>query len=116
MSVSLNDPLANFYLIPLVNTAQQFQILLAGVTYTMTNKWNDEGGFWALDIADSTGNPIVSNIPLITGADCLAGLDYLEIGGSLYVATAGASPNDVPTFDNLGVDSNVYFLTENTNE
>lgn len=111
MSVSVNDPNAVAYTLPLANVPQTFQIPLAGVTYTLTCKWNDQGSFWALDIADSNSNPLVANIPLITGADCLDGLDYLGIGGSLYVLTDGASPDDVPTLDNLGVDSNVYFVT-----
>ena len=116
MSVSINDPNAAAYLIPLVNTPQTFLIPLAGTTYTLTCKWNDIGQFWALDIADSNANPIVSNIPLITGADCLDGLDYLNFDGSLYVLTGGASPDDVPTFQNLGVSSNLYFVTESTSE
>jgi len=90
--------------------------LLAGVTYTLTSKWNDICSYWALDIADSNENPIVSNIPMITGTDCLAGLEYLGINGSIYVLTNGADPDDVPTLVNLGVDSNLYFVTVNTNE
>lgn len=106
----------NNYLMPFVNVPQQFPITLAGVEYNITNKWNDIGQFWCLDIEDSNNNPIVSNVPLITGADCLAGLGYLGIGGSLYVLTAGASPFDIPTLYTLGVDSNLYFQTSNTNE
>lgn len=116
MSVSVNDPNASAYLIPLANTPQQFQIPLAGNIYTITSKWNDVGQYWCFDIADSNDVMIVANVPLITGADCLDGFDYLDFGGSLYVLTGGASPDDVPTLDNLGVTSNVYFVTENTNE
>jgi hypothetical protein len=111
MSISPNNPNAQAYQIPLVNTPQTFQIPLAGVTYTMTSKWNDMGGFWALDIADSSDNMIVANVPLITGADCLAGLDYLGFEGSLYVITSGNMPDAVPTLDNLGIDSFLYFVT-----
>jgi hypothetical protein len=116
MSIPFNDPNANQYQIPLVNTAQQFLIPLNGVYYTMTNKWNDMGQFWTLDIADQNNNPIVSNIPLITGADCLAGLDYLDLGGSLYVYSSGSDVNAIPTLDNLGVDSFLVFVTVNTND
>lgn len=112
----MNDPNAMAYTIPLVNTPQQFLIPLAGVTYTMTCKWNDMGQYWCLDIADSNNNPIIGNVPLITGADCLAGLDYLGIGGSLYILTGGSSPDDVPTLYTLGVTSNLYFVTENSGE
>ena len=79
------------FLIPLTNVPQTFQIVLAGVTYLMTSKWNDddEGG-WVLDISDENDTPLACNIPLITGADCLSGLEYLGIQGELYVNTSGA--------------------------
>lgn len=104
------------FVIPVTNVPQQFQITLANVTYQMTCKWNDsiapgcEGG-WALDIDDSEGNPIIHYVPLITGIDLLSGLAYLGINGSLYVYTA-SDTFAVPTLDNLGMDSNLYFQTE----
>lgn len=116
MSVTTQTPGALAYILPMSNVPQIFLIPLAGVTYTMTCKWNDPGQYWCLDIADSNDNAIVSNIPLITGADCLQGLDYLNINGSLYVLTNGASPLDIPTLQNLGIDSNLYFVTVDTNE
>lgn len=105
------------FVIPLTNVAQTFTIDLAGVTYTLTVRWNDmqanqdvgDTG-WILDIADSQQNPIVAGLPLITGADLLDGLDYLGIQGSLIVYTNGQA-DAVPTFDNLGTDCNLYFQT-----
>lgn len=101
-----------YFLIPLTSTPQEFEITLAGVDYTLTVKWNDVGQSWALDIADVDGNPIVAFIPLVTGTDLLVGLEYLGIGGSLFVFTnAGKYPDAVPTLDNLGNDINLYFYT-----
>lgn len=100
------------FLLPLQNIPQKFNIVLAGVPYTLTCKWNDsQDSGWVIDIADGlTSLPIVANIPLITGANLLEGLDYLGINGKLIVFTDG---NDfaVPTLENLGVESNLYFLT-----
>lgn len=102
----------SFFKIPLTNNPQQFQINLAGVTYILTSKWNDSSdGGWVLDIADQNGVPIACNIPLITGADCLEGLEYLGINGNLYVQSSGGDPLAVPTFDNLGIDSDAFFAT-----
>lgn len=101
-----------FFKIPLSNTPQTFPIVLAGTTYTMTSKWNDMESSWVIDIADENQVPIIANIPLVTGADLLEGLGYLGINGSLYVQTSGSDFTDVPTLDNLGVDSNLYFATE----
>jgi hypothetical protein len=98
------------YLLPLVNIPQTFQMNLAGITYSLTSKWNDMAQSWFLDIADSSGNPLVSGIPFVTGADLLAGLEYLGIDGQFLVATTG-DPLAVPTLDNLGTDSNLYFVT-----
>ena len=101
------------FIIPVSNTPQTFAIALAGKEYLMTCRWNsaDEGG-WVLDFKDAlTNESIVSNVPLITGADCLAGLEYLEFGGKLVIYTDG-DEFAVPTLENLGVESNLYFQTE----
>jgi hypothetical protein len=103
------------FLIPLVNTPQKFNITLAGKDYTMICKWNnsDEGG-WVADFIDAiTTENVVSNVPLITGADCLAGLEYLGFNGKLFVLTDG-NQFAVPTLTNLGVESNLYFQIEDT--
>ena len=104
------------FLIPLTNNPQTFNIALAGVNYTMTSKWNDaDDGGWVLDIVNAdTNEPVVFNVPLITGLDCLEGLSYLGIDGQLVVYTDG-DQNAVPTFENLGVESNLYFLTDAAN-
>lgn len=100
------------FLIPFLNVPQQFSISLAGKDYILFNKWNaapDAG--WVIDIVDSISNlPIVCNIPMVTGIDILAGLEYLNLGGLMIVYTDG-NELAVPTLDNLGVESNVYFQT-----
>lgn len=106
----------SLFKIPVTNTPQVFQIALAGKDYAMTCKYNSavEGG-WVLDFADAeTNEPIVANIPLVTGVDLLDGLGYLGFNGSLYVYTDGDGLA-VPTLDNLGVESNLYFETELVN-
>jgi hypothetical protein len=101
------------FVVPVSNLPQKFAISLAGKDYTMTCRWNDadEGG-WVADFDDATsGDPIAANIPLITGADCLAGLEYLGFNGQLVVLTDG-DQFAVPTLLNLGVESNLYFQTD----
>lgn len=100
----------SLFKIPVSNEPQVFQISLGGRDYSCTCKYNymSEGG-WVLDFADAdSGEEIVSNIPLITGADLLEGLEYLGFGGSLYVKTDG-SDYAVPTLENLGLESFLYF-------
>lgn len=101
------------FLIPLQNVPQTFNISLAGKSYIMTSRWNNspEGG-WIADFKDADTNlPIASNIPFITGADLLAGLEYLGFKGSFFVLTNG-DQFAVPTLDNLGTESNFYFVTD----
>src|ERR1700678_3738449 len=100
------------FLIPLTSTPQIFNINLAGNDYTLNVRWNDsdEGG-WIMDILDqNTQTPLACNIPFITGADMLEGLEYLGIEGSLVAYTNGDTWA-VPTFTNLGIDANLYFFT-----
>ncbi len=99
------------YLIPLVNVPQRFTIDLAGVTYTLTSKWNDIAQCWYLDIEDADQNPVAMGLPFVTGADLLVGLEYLGIDGSLVVYTNGDEAA-IPTQTNLGGDSNLYFQTD----
>lgn len=101
------------FVLPLQNVPQSFQISLAGKDYLMTCRWNDSpDSGWILDFADAiTSAAIVANIPLVTGVDLFAGLEYLGFNGSLFVFTDG---NDfaTPTLLDLGVESNVYFQTD----
>jgi hypothetical protein len=101
------------FLLPLQNTPQTFNIRLANQDYLMTVRWNDAADAgWQMSLTNADTNvDLVVGIPLIVGADLLAGLEYLEIGGSLFVYTSG-DQLAVPTLDNLGIDSNVYFITD----
>jgi len=97
------------YLIPLQPEPQAFYISLAGVTYYLKLKWNAPNAAWILDLMDSQQNPILTGVPLITGADLLEQYDYLGIGGSLVVQSS-MDPNLVPDFETLGNTGNLFFL------
>jgi hypothetical protein len=99
------------YLIPLTNIPQTFEIQLNGITYNLTTRFNDQDDAgWVIDLADADNVPLVTGLPLVTGGNLLDGLEYLGIGGELWVYTNG-DPNAVPTVDNLGTDSNLYFVS-----
>lgn len=98
--------------IPLqVGTPQTFPITLSGVQYELTLIYrNVSQGGWFLDIADQNSNPIVQGIPLVTGVNLLEQYDYLGFGGELWVQTS-SDPDAVPTFENLGEDGLLYWVT-----
>ncbi len=98
--------------IPLkVGTPQTFSITLGGVSYNLTLQYrSDPEGGWILDIADQSDNPILQGIPLVTGTNLLAQYAYLGLNGALYCQTS-TDPDAVPTFDNLGSDGLIYWVT-----
>lgn len=101
------------FLIPLLNIPQDFFITLANRELRIVSKWNpsNEGG-WVVDIHDGeTDEAIIMNIPMVTGADLLEQYEYLGLNGQLIVFTDG-DETAVPTLDNLGSESNLYFKTE----
>lgn len=99
------------FVIPLKAASQKLRTVLNQTEYQLTVIWRDaDQGGWVLDIADAVGNPIVSGIPLVTGADLLAQYGYLGINGSL-IAHTDRNSDAAPTFDNLGIASHLYFVT-----
>lgn len=97
------------YEIPLSAQPQAFNIALAGTTYGFTVRWNVPNASWVIDIADSSGNAIVSGIPMVTGVDLLEQYGYLDFGFQL-IAQTDNSPDTVPTFAALGTTAHLYAL------
>ncbi len=104
--------MATAYQIPLQpGTPQALSVILGGITYQLTFLYrNDPAAGWTVDIADAAANPIVQGIPLVTGADLLAQYGHLGFGGKLVVQTTN-NPDAVPTFENLGKDAQIYWVT-----
>jgi len=96
--------------IPLQATPQTLAITLAGVQYRLTVRWNWVNASWVIDIADSSNVPILSGIPMVTGADLLEQFGYLGFGGQL-IAQTDNNPDVVPTFTDLGGTGHLYFVT-----
>ena len=103
--------MANFE-IPLSPEGQRFSITLSGVEYQLRVQWrNAMDSGWVLDIADAGGTPIINGIPLVTGCNLLAAYAHLGFTAVLWVQTT-ADPDAVPTFENLGIGSHLYWWTE----
>jgi hypothetical protein len=97
------------YFIPLISQAQKLNIELGGVYYNLRLRYcfTPMGG-WVMDIYDNQNVQLICGIPLVTGCDLLEQYAYVGIAGSLYVATDG-NPPVVPTHDNLGDTSHLYW-------
>ncbi|CAJ0701550.1 hypothetical protein LMG19089_02867 [Ralstonia edaphis] len=98
--------MASVFEIPLTAQPQTFNITLVGIEYQFSLAWRDAASSWFLDIADVSGNPLLSGIPLVTGVNLLAQYAYKAFGFELWVQTDGADAP--PTFTNLGTDSHLY--------
>lgn len=98
--------------IPFSNIPQRFSIELGGVLYNLVNRWNpmEEGG-WLIDIFDADEQPLVMNLPLVTGADLFGQHKHLGLPGELIVYTDGEE-SALPTLENLGTESNAWLVTE----
>lgn len=103
--------MSTIYEIPLTSTPQTFNITLGGTTYEFALYYrNVTGGGWTIDISDANGNPIVTGIPMVTGTNLLKQYAYLGFQGGLWVQTT-SNPDAVPTFQNLGTDGKLYWVT-----
>jgi len=98
------------YEIPLIAAPQTFSVSLSGITYNFTVKWNAIAQLWMLDISDADGNGLAWGLPLLTGQDMLQQFGYLGIGGQLVVQS-DYDGFALPTVDNLGTNSHLYFVT-----
>lgn len=109
LAVPVTTKTETVYELPLKAQNQTMNIKISGKSYKLTVKWSNTA--WIMNIADSIGKPILSGIPLVTGADLLGQYKYLKLGGSLVVQTDG-NVTAIPTFANLGDKSHLFFIVE----
>jgi hypothetical protein len=99
--------MANFQVIPWQSgspVAQSMTVNLtvdgSPLTLNLSVNFSAMAGYWVLDIADRSGNPILSSIPVITGcfpaSNILAQYAYLRIGSVIIVNLSGSSIPDIP--------------------
>lgn len=95
--------------IPLSPTPQDLSVVLAGVSYVLSVRWNVAGSYWTVDIRDANKNKIIGSIPMVPGINLLGQFDYLAFGGGLYVVNdiTAAAP---PTFTELGITGHLCFV------
>ena len=100
------------YEIPTSPQATTQTITLNGISYNLTLTWCAPANCWMLAIADQNNNPIATGLPLVTGADMLAQLEYLGIGGGgALLAQSDFDPDLVPSYTTLGSTGHLYFVS-----
>ena len=97
-------------LIPLTNAPNQrltvdLPINGSAITLNLRVCYNEEGGFWVMDVFDQSGVLMVASVPLITGAwpggNILAPWDYLWIGSAFVINQSGGA-SDWPDSSGFG--------------
>jgi hypothetical protein len=103
--------MAKVYTVPLTNAAQTLSISLGGTTYSLRVLWNKYMGTYCMDVATSTGTPILNSVPLVTGANLLEQYGYLGLAnnGALLVQS-DSNPLTPPTYESLGQTSQLYYV------
>ena len=86
---------------------QEKSLILSGTQYFLTFAFNQRSESWYFDLADANRSPIVSNKPLLPGADLLRFIDSsVRPAGILFVYN-NVGREFVADRDNLGID---FFL------
>jgi hypothetical protein len=70
--------------------------------------FNEIAGYWVMGISDSNQNPLLTDVPLVTGLNLLRQYQYLNIG-SVYVFNVTGVPVDSPNTNDLGTDFQLYW-------
>jgi hypothetical protein len=89
------------------------RVTLLDVTYTRHFRWNTIALAWTVDVYDETDRqPILLGVPLVTGCDLLEQFAYLPLGArtiwTVMTVGPGLPPDEVPTFQNLGLDGHLF--------
>ena len=103
-------PILTGQIIPLNNSPNQsLQVALAtfsgSLTLNLQVSFNEVGQFWVMSIYDQSFNPVVSDVPLLTGywpaANILGPWSYANIGGA-YVINQSGGAGDWPGANGWG--------------
>jgi hypothetical protein len=97
------------YTIPLIAAPQTLAVTLGGNQYNLRVLWNSAASCWVLDIYDASNNPVLLGVAIVTGVDLLRQFGYLNFGGKL-IAQTDFNTLAPPTAENLGTNSNLYFV------
>lgn len=65
-------------------------------------RYNEEAGYWVMDLSDENKEPVVSSVPLISGINILEQYEYLKIGKAYIIKTDNSLLADKPDTTNLG--------------
>lgn len=88
-----------------------FQTTLAGTQYTMVVRYNTRMSRWMLDIDDSTGNPLITGLPLLINRNIAGQYTYnAEIPQGILFCTDDTNTGTQPTRLSFGTTNSGWYL------
>ena len=72
--------------------------------------WNSIMSCWVLDLLEEDGTPFLTGIAVVTGCNLVEQFKYLGLEGRLIAQTLNET-DAVPTYENLGTNGLLYFVT-----
>lgn len=104
--------MSTVYEVPTQPQATTQTVTLNGIIYKLTFQWCAPANCWVVSVADQSGNRIADSLPMVTGADLLAQLEYLDIGsGGALVVQSDNNPDLVPNYQTLGSTGHLFFVS-----
>jgi hypothetical protein len=96
--------------IPLEPKNQQISVQFGLVVYLLRLTWlaSEDNPCWILDILDEEGVPVLTGVPLVSGADLFEAFPDLAFGGKLYCGHDG-DMQAPPLYADLGSTSHLYW-------
>jgi len=88
------------YTVPL--TTSPNSTFTSKITFKFFLRYNTESKCWMMDLSDSSGNSILSSIPLVCGCNLLEQYSYLNIGSAYIYKVDTTLEDDRPDDTNLG--------------
>lgn len=83
---------------------QSFSVQLDGTVFRLRLRYNWRAGHWALDLADSSGAPLISGVAVRLGVDLLAQYADDRLPSGKLFAMNWVAPYQPPGRDNFGTD------------
>jgi len=90
---------------------QRFGITLNGIQYRLQIVWRTFSQCWVMSILNLDGTPVISEIPLVAGANLLEQYQHLGFGGELYAFNVD-NPEIPPSFSSLGSEGKLFWVAE----
>lgn len=93
---------------------QTGQVLIDDAYYTVAWRWNERDGAWYFSFADADGDPIISGVRVVLGADLLSGVPTGAgpDGGIIVIDASGRT--DEPGLHDLGNRVQVLYIARAT--